>query len=152
MKPLEALDVAVLHRPPGLDVDQPDLPVPAQASMHREVNSEPLSERTSSGGHARRSRAPAPVLSGKGQYGRLAAWGVSRRVVRRSVHSCAGISTSAVDMAVLSNALSGGVAGGRRILKTSSIEVARTPSCGGEFNRCARKPIRWADWTWTNRI
>jgi CubicO group peptidase (beta-lactamase class C family) len=85
-------------------------------------------------------------VSGKGQYGRLAAWVVNRRGVRRSVNPSAGISTTAADMAVFYQMLlSGGVAGGRRILKTSSIEAARTPSCGGEFDRCARKPIRWAE-------
>lgn len=85
-------------------------------------------------------------VCGKGQYGRLVAWVVNRRAVRRSVNPSAGISTTAADMAVFYQMLlSGGVAGGRRILKTSSIEVARTPSCGGEFDRCARKPIRWAE-------
>jgi CubicO group peptidase (beta-lactamase class C family) len=84
-------------------------------------------------------------LLGKGQYGRLAAWVVNRRAVRRSVNPSAGISTTAADMAVFYQMLlSGGMAGGQRILKTSSIEVARTPSCGGEFDRVARKPIRWA--------
>jgi CubicO group peptidase (beta-lactamase class C family) len=84
-------------------------------------------------------------ISGQGQYGRLAAWIVNRRAVRRSVNPSAGISTTAADMArFYQMLLNGGMAGGRRILKTSSIEAARTPSCGGEFDRVARKPIRWA--------
>jgi len=84
-------------------------------------------------------------ISGQGQYGRLVAWIVNRRAVRRSVNPSAGISTTAADMArFYQMLLNGGMAGGRRILKTSSIEAARTPSCGGEFDRVARKPIRWA--------
>lgn len=84
-------------------------------------------------------------VSGKGYYGRLMAWVVNQRSVRRSVNPSAGISTTAADMAVFYQMLlSGGVACGRRILKTSSIEVARTPSCDGEIDRYAKKPIRWA--------
>jgi len=84
-------------------------------------------------------------VSGKGQRGRLMAWVVNRRAVRRSVNPSAGISTTAADMAVFYQMLlSGGVVGDRRILKTSSIEEARIPSCSGEFDRCAKKPIRWA--------
>jgi len=84
-------------------------------------------------------------VSGKGLYGRLMAWVVNRRAVRRSINPSAGISTTAADMAAFYQMLlNGGMAGDHRILKTSSIEEARTPSCGGEFDRCTRKPIRWA--------
>ncbi len=84
-------------------------------------------------------------VSGKGRYGRLMAWAVNLRAVRRSVNPSAGISTTAADMAVFYQMLlSGGVAGNRRILKASSIETACTPSTNGEFDRCAQKPIRWA--------
>jgi CubicO group peptidase (beta-lactamase class C family) len=84
-------------------------------------------------------------VSGEGRYGRLAAWVVNRRAMRYSVNPSAGISTTAADMAVFYQMLlSGGVVGARHILRTSSIEVARTPSCDGEFDRCAKKPIRWA--------
>ena len=84
-------------------------------------------------------------VSGNGPYGKLMAWVVNRRAVRCSVNPSAGISTTAADMAVFYQMLlSGGVAGSRRLLKASSIEEARTPSCSGEFDRCAKKPIRWA--------
>jgi CubicO group peptidase (beta-lactamase class C family) len=84
-------------------------------------------------------------VSGKGPYGRVAAWVVNRPAVRRSVNPSAGISTTAKDMAAFYQMLlSGGVAGDRRILKMSSIQEARTPTSEGEFDRCARKPIRWA--------
>jgi hypothetical protein len=42
---VEALDMPILHRPAGLDVNQPDLPVLGPAQHRREVNSGPLSER-----------------------------------------------------------------------------------------------------------
>ena len=84
-------------------------------------------------------------VSGRGIYGRLGAWFVNQRAVRESVNPSAGISTTAADMAAFYQMLlSGGVAGDRHILRMSSIEEARTPSCGEEFDRCARKPIRWA--------
>jgi CubicO group peptidase (beta-lactamase class C family) len=68
-------------------------------------------------------------VSGKGPRGKLIAWVVNRRAVRRAVNPSAGISTTAVDLAAFYQMLiSGGVARGRRILKTSSIEEARTPS------------------------
>jgi hypothetical protein len=41
--------MSVLHRPAGLDVNQPDLEVLRQPSMRREVNPGPLSERRFSG-------------------------------------------------------------------------------------------------------
>jgi CubicO group peptidase (beta-lactamase class C family) len=84
-------------------------------------------------------------VSGKGAYGRLAAWIVNRRAVRRSVNPSAGICTTAADLAMFYEMLlSGGVAGDRRILRTSSIEEARTSTSDGEFDICAKKPIRWA--------
>jgi hypothetical protein len=47
--PVEAFDMAILHRPSRLDVHQPPLQSSAQPSMRREVNSGPLSERRFSG-------------------------------------------------------------------------------------------------------
>jgi hypothetical protein len=43
---VEALEMAVLHRTAGLDVDQSDFRSLAQASMRREVKSGPRPERT----------------------------------------------------------------------------------------------------------
>ncbi len=83
-------------------------------------------------------------VSGSGPYGRLAAWVVNRQTVRRSVNPSVGISTTAADLAVFYQMLlDGGVAGGGRILEASSIEEARTPTSDGEFDLCAKKPIRW---------
>lgn len=39
--------------------------------------------------------------------------------------------------------MSDGSAGGRHILKASSIKEARTPTSNDEFDLCAKKPIRW---------
>jgi hypothetical protein len=64
---VEALDMPVLHRPAGLEVHQPYLPVFCPASMRREVNSGPLSERRFSGRRVLRSAAPALASSGPSQ-------------------------------------------------------------------------------------
>ena len=80
-------------------------------------------------------------VSGVGAYGRLAAWVVNRRSVRRSVNPSAGISTTAADLAVFYQVpLNGGVAGDRHILKALSIEEARNPTSEGEFDLCAESP------------
>jgi CubicO group peptidase (beta-lactamase class C family) len=83
-------------------------------------------------------------VSGVGAYGRLAAWVVNRQTVRHSVNPSAGISTTAADLAAFYQMLlNRGVAGGRHILKASSIQEAQTSTSNGEFDLCAKKPIHW---------
>jgi len=61
---VEALDMPILHRPAGLDVNQPELPVLGPAHHRREVNSGPLSER----------RIWCPYLVSMSEFRHLTKW------------------------------------------------------------------------------
>ena len=85
-----------------------------------------------------------PVVA-HGFAGRVLQSMLNRRSTRGAVIPSAGISTTARDLAAFYlMLLRGGVAHGTRILRSSIIEDARTPSSDGEVDQCIGTPVRWS--------